>query len=256
MDTHDRKARLARVRLAGIAVLTVGVLAAGGYLAVNTLTGDSTSPGGESTAGQSPTPSPTSSAGGDNRMTPGKAKAVQLLKPKKSQDGAPLGFPKNGMGAISAAVAYWEEYAWLDDAMARQQLQVLVSPDSPQTIDKQVSAVRTLREGVGLPPSGPAPAGVTFSTVVEAVRGKSLTKDGGVVQIWLEYDRYATKPEGGGDDDPFKDQSTDIIMKWQDGEWRITEEPQYVKLRTFPVSYDPTSVPARQDGWLRVDHAN
>lgn len=87
------------------------------------------------------------------------------------------------MGAISAAVAYWEEYAWLDDAMARRQLQVLVSPDSPQTIDKQVSAVRTLREGVGLPPSGPAPAGVTFSTVVEAVRGKSLTKDGGVVQI-------------------------------------------------------------------------
>lgn len=255
MDTHDRKARLARVRLAGISVLTVGVLAAGGYLAIDTLTGDSTNSGGEGTAGQSPEPSSASSTT-ESRMTPGKAQAVPLLKPKKSQGGAPLGFPKNGMGAISAAVAYWEEYAWLDDAMARRQLRVLVSPDSPQTIDKQVSEVRRIREGVGLPPSGPAPAGVTFSTVVKAVRGKSLTKDGSVVQIWLEYDRYATAPEGGGDDDPLKDQSIDVILKWQNGEWRITEEPQYVELRTFPVSYDPSSVPARKDGWLRVDHAN
>ncbi|WP_228982141.1 hypothetical protein [Streptomyces sp. DH12] len=189
-------------------------------------------------------------------MTPGKARAVPLLKPTKSQEGAPLGFPKNGMGAISAAVAYWEEYAWLDDAMARRQLQVLVSPDSPQTIDKQVSEVRRIREGVGLPPSGPAPAGVTFTTVVKAVRGTSLTKDGSVVQIWLEYDRYGTKPAGGGDDDPLKDQAIDVIMKWQNGEWRLTEEPQYVQLRTFPVTYDPNSVPARKDGWLRVDHAH
>ncbi|MET9934463.1 MULTISPECIES: hypothetical protein [unclassified Streptomyces] len=256
MSTHDRKARLARVRLAGIAVLAVGVLAAGGYLAVNTLAGDSTGPGKGSAADQPSTPSSPAPTGEGSRMTPGKAKAVTLLKSTRSQNGAPVGFPKNGMGALSAAVAYWEEYAWLDDVMARRQLQALVSPDSPQTIDKQISEVRRLREGVGLPPSGPAPAGVTFSTVVEAVRGKSLTQDGSVVQIWLEYDRYATKPEGGGDDDPLKDQSIDVILKWQQNQWRITEEPQYVKLRTFPVSYDPASVPARKDGWLRVAHAD
>lgn len=97
---------------------------------------------------------------------------------------------------------------------------------------------------------------MTFTTVVKAVRGKSLVKDGSVVQVWLQYDRYATKADGGGDDNPLTNETTDVIMKWQNGEWRITQEPKYVKLRTFPVAYDPNSVPARQDGWWRVDDAN
>ncbi|MER7688716.1 hypothetical protein [Streptomyces sp. NPDC097610] len=257
MDAHDRKARRARLRLAAAAVVTLGVLAAGGYVAVNAFSGGADGP---TSAKASPKPSaasgsPSASAAAD-RMTPGKARALPLLAPKKSQNGAPLGFPDNGVGAISAAVSYWEEYAWLDDSLARKQLEVLVSPDSPQTIDKQISEVYRVREGVGLPPSGPAPAGMTFTTVVKAVRGNSLVKNGRVVQVWLQYDRYATKAEGGGDDSPLKDETVDVIMKWQNGEWRITQEPQYLKLRTFPVAYDPNSVPARQDGWWRVDHAN
>lgn len=255
MDTHDRKAQRARLRLAGIAIITVGILTAGGYLAVNTLTDDSAGLGSGSVPERAGASSASPSLTATDRMTPGRAQALPLLGPKKQKDGAPLGFPKNGVGAISAAVAYWEEYAWLDDAMARRQLEVLVSPDSRQTIDRQLTEVHKVREGAGLPPSGPAPAGVTFSTVVKAVRGKSLAKGGSVVQIWLQYDRYATKADGGGDDAPLKDESSDVIMKWQNGEWRITEEPQYVKLRTYAVAYDPNSVPARADGWWRVGHA-
>lgn len=254
MDAHDRKARRARMRLAGAAIVALGVLATGGYLAVNSFSGDGGT-SAESTKQPSASPSSPAASAAD-RMTPAKAQALPLLAPKKSQSGAPLGFPENGLGAISAAVSYWEEYAWLDDSLARKQLEVLVSPDSPQTIDKQISEVHRLREGIGLPPSGPAPAGVTFTTVVKAVRGKSLVKDGSVVQVWLQYDRYATKADGGGDDNPLTNETTDVIMKWQNGEWRITQEPKYVKLRTFPVAYDPNSVPARQDGWWRVDDAN
>lgn len=256
MDAQDRKARRARLRLAGAAVVALGVLATGGYLAVNSFGGDADGPASVEATKQASTSPSSPAAGAADRMTPGKAQALPLLAPKKSQDGTPLGYPKNGLGAISAAVAYWEEYAWLDDSLARKQLEVLVSPDSPQIIDKQVSEVHRVREGIGLPPSGPAPAGVTFTTVVKAVRGKSLVKDGSAVQVWLQYDRYATKADGGGDDSPLKDETVDVIMKWQNGEWRLTQEPKYVKLRTFPVAYDPNSVPARQDGWWRVDDAN
>ncbi|MER6684561.1 hypothetical protein [Streptomyces olivaceoviridis] len=256
MDAHDRKARRAQLRLSGAAIVAFGVLATGGYVAVSSLSGGD---GGRTSteAGKQPSVSQSSpSASAVDRMTPAKAQALPLLAPKKTQNGAPLGFPRNGLGAISAAVAYWEEYAWLDDSLARKQLEVLVSPDSAQTIDRQISEVHRVREGIGLPPSGPAPAGVTFTTVVKAVRGKSLVKDGSVVQIWLQYDRYATKADGGGDDTPLTNETTDVIMKRQNGEWRITQEPKYVKLRTFPVAYDPNSAPARQDGWWRVNDAN
>ncbi|MFJ3365747.1 hypothetical protein [Streptomyces anthocyanicus] len=251
MDADDRKAQWARLRLAGAAIIVLGVLAAAGFLAVRSFHGDSST---SSDPTKQPSTSPNSPSATD-RMTPAKAKALPLLAPMESQNGAPLGFPRNGLGAISAAVAYWEEYAWLDDSLARKQLEVLVSPDSPQTVDRQISEVHRLREGIGLPPSGPAPAGVTFTTSVKAVRGKSLLKDGSVVQVWLQYDRYATKADGGGDDNPLANETIDVIMKWQSGEWHITQEPKYVKLRTFPVAYDPNSVPARQDGWWRVDDA-
>ncbi|MFE4829976.1 hypothetical protein [Streptomyces sp. NPDC056672] len=256
MNDHDRKARHARLRLAGAAVVAAGVLTAAGYLAVNALSNGAGTPISDTGAGSASANPASPTATRSVRMTPGKARPLPLLAPKTSQNGAPLGFPKNGLGAVSAAVSYWEEYAWLDDSLARKQLEVLVSPDSPETIDKQLSEVHRVREGVGLPPSGPAPAGVTFTTVVKAVRGKSLVGGGRVVQIWLQYDRYATKADGGGDGSPLKDEAVDVIMKWQKGGWRITEEPKYVGLRTFPVAYDPNSVSARQDGWWRVQDAN
>lgn len=258
MEAHDRKARRARLRLAGMAVIAAGILTAVGVVAADALSDGG--PGNSSA--QSPEPSgaakPTSSSStaASSGMTPGKAKPLRLVASKRQQGGAPLGFPKDGAGAVSAAVAYWEEYAFLDDSLARKQLEALVSPDSRQTIDEHLSELHKLREGLGLPPSGPAPADTTFSTVVKAARPKALTDDGSVVHLWLQYDRYATGPDGGGDDSPLKDEFTEVIMKWQGGEWRITEEEKYTQARSFAVAYDPNSEPAWADGWMRVARAS
>jgi len=43
-------------------------------------------------------------------------------------------------------------------------------------------------------------------------------------------------------------------VKWQDGAWRITDEPAYVAQRTFPVAYDPDSPFAWRDQWIQVRH--
>ncbi|WP_405805625.1 hypothetical protein OG729_10085 [Streptomyces sp. NBC_00210] len=263
MDAHDRKARRAQLTLIGLGTLIGAALVGGGITAFLALGGDdtpeSTSP--KPSASAKPSPSASSGKGLWNRnMTPAKGQKIKLKVPTGQKGGASTGFPHTAFGSISAAVYYHEEYAWLDDQKARQQLEVITSPDATGYIDEQISEVRKLREGAGLPPSGGTPAGLTVTTTVEAVRAKSIlapgVKRGDVVQVWLSFDRYATGPDGGPDKDPIKGDTTDYILKWQDGAWKITNEPVYWKKRTFPVAYDPDSPYAWQDGWWQVRHAD
>lgn len=78
----------------------------------------------------------------------------------------------------------------------------------------------------------------------------------GVVQIWMNYDRYATTPEKPTDDAPLKGEDVDYILKWQNGQWKFTNEPKYWKKRSFPAAYFPDSPYAWDDGWVQVRHAD
>ncbi|MFD8177936.1 hypothetical protein [Streptomyces sp. NPDC059709] len=256
----DRKTRKARITLAGLGILVVGALVGTGVTVVTVLGGDDDSRPG--TASPSRSTSPTAagpSSPAQHRqaeMTPDRARKLVLEKPTGQADGLSTGFSKGPVGAISAAVHFWEEYAFLDDRKARQQLEAIVSPDAGGYVDEQVSEVRTLRENAGLPPSGGTPAGITFSTTVNAVRATSLTgTEGKVVQVWMNYDRYATQADGSPDDEPLKDETTDLLLKWQNGAWRITNEPEYLEKRSFPRAYFPDSNVSWADGWQQVRHA-
>ncbi|MDF0376521.1 hypothetical protein OM788_006514 [Streptomyces sp. KA12] len=258
MDNHERRARRAKLLLAGLTVLVVGALAVGGVVAHGLIEdGNTRTPAAGPTAGETK-PSAPAPAGSRPAMTPERAKKVSLNEPTGQRGGASTGFPHSPGGAISAVVHFWEEYAWMDDEKARQQLDVVTSPDATGYVDRQISEVRKLREGAGLPVSGGTPAGITFTTTVDAVRMRSLTDDdlprGDVVHIWLSFDRYATTPDRATDDNPVKGDTTDFIVKWQDGAWRITDEPAYVAQRTFPVAYDPDSPIAWRDQWIQVRH--
>ncbi|MFE7751372.1 hypothetical protein [Streptomyces sp. NPDC057428] len=258
MDNHEGSARRAKFLLAGLAVLVVGAVSAGGVTAYSLLDDDhSRTPAAGSTATREAKPSGSASDDDSAQMTPERAKKVSLNAPTGQKGGVSTGFPHSPGGAISAVVHFWEEYAWMDDQKARQQLEVVTSPDAAGYIDKQISEVRTLREGAGLPASGGTPAGITFTTTVEAVRMRSLAGDlprGDVVHIWLSFDRYATTPDKATDDNPVKGDTTDLIVKWQAGAWKITDEANYVKQRTFPVAYDPDSPFAWRDQWIQVRH--
>ncbi|MER5561168.1 hypothetical protein ABT071_21445 [Streptomyces sp. NPDC002506] len=258
MEHHDRKARRAKLTLAGIGVLIASALVAGGITAFSLL-GDDDSKSSKATASPSVSaPSASSSApGSSGPMTPDKGRKITLKAPTGQKDGISTGFPNTPNGQISAAVYFWEEYAWLDDQKARQQLQAIVSKDAPGYIDEQISDVRKFREALNLPPSGGVPAGITFTTAVKAVRMRSLSDDGKVVEIWMTYDRFATKPDGGPDDNPLKDQADMLILKWQDGMWKLTNEPRYWSKRDSPkASYFPDSPYASKDGWVQVRHAD
>ncbi|MDQ8706836.1 hypothetical protein RCO28_30845 [Streptomyces sp. LHD-70] len=232
--------------------LVVVAALAGGALAFF-LTAGGDGPTGKRNVAQ-PSRKPASPKPPEGEMTPSKAKKLVLKAGTKQKGGASRGFPYTANGGISAVVYFWEEYAFLDDSAAREQLKAVTSHDSTGYIEEQISEVRKLREYAGLPPSGGAPAGITFTTNVNAVRATSLDDTGAVMQIWLAYDQYATKADGGADQDPLKGEEVDFIVKWQDGDWKITNEPQYVKQRSFPVAYHPASPYASRDGWQRVRH--
>ncbi|MFH9575587.1 hypothetical protein ACH4MG_34245 [Streptomyces sp. NPDC017454] len=253
----DSKTRKARLTLAALGILVAGALVGGGVTAATVLGGDDARPSRPSPSTSPTTAGPsTPSDGRQAAMTPDKARKLVLEAPAGQTGGLSNGFSEGPVGAISTAVHFWEEYAFLDDQKARQQLEAIVSPDAGGYVDEQVSEVRELREKVGLPPSGGTPAGITFSTTVNAVRATSLTgTEGKVVQVWMNYDRYATQEDGSPDDEPLRDEDTDLLLKWQDGTWKITNEPEYEEKRSFPRAYFPDSNVSWADGWQQVRHA-
>lgn len=256
---RERRTRRARLTLAGLAVLAAAALAGGGYGVAVLLNEDRGAgvPAAKSPASGTPAPGPSGvPSGAELEKTPEKGHKMTLFKPTGHANGVATGFKYSPVDAVSAAVYWWEEYAWLDDQKARQQLEAVVSPDATGYVDQEVSKVRKLREQVGLPPSGGTTSSVTFTTSVHAARMYSLPvegeKPGAVVEVWMSYDRYATGPDGAPDKAPLKDQVTSVILRWQGGMWRLTNQPGYVKHATTPVSYLPDSPYAWRDGWRQV----
>ncbi|MEV8396700.1 hypothetical protein [Streptomyces niveus] len=193
-------------------------------------------------------------------MTPARGKKLTLTVPTGHKNGAATGFPRTAKGAVSAAVYFWEEYPFLDDRAARAQLTAVTSPDAEGLVDERVSEVRQLREGAGLPPSGPAPAGITITTTVNAVRPASILlpgdKPGNVIEVWFHYDRHGIEAGAGNDTNPLTGETTSLILKWQNRGWKLTDEPKYQTQSTYPAAYDPHSPHAWTDGWTQVHHAN
>ncbi|MFI8944151.1 hypothetical protein [Streptomyces syringium] len=251
---HKTKARRAKVRLAILGVVAAALVAGGGALAVISLDDDSQDrPSASASSPGKASASPGGSSKGPRKQyTPATARRVPVMKPRTSKDGIGVGFEHSGLGGTSAAISYWQDLDLLDDSIARKQWAAITSRDSQDSIDRGVSEVRRLREGVGLPPSGGTPAGLTFTTVVKAVRTLRLDDIGEVIEVWMVYDRYASSPKKPTDDDPLKDETVCLMLKWEAGDWKVTEEPRYTKLKSGPVAFDPDSPFAYQDQWREV----
>jgi hypothetical protein len=250
VPSYESKARRARLRLVGIGVGTVTALAVCGALAITTLDGNDSPSGTDAKASPSVSPS-TSSSHASKEYTPATAVRIPLLRASSNANGIGTGFEHSALGATSAAVSYWEDLDLLDDVTARKQWTAIAAKDSPGTVDQGVSEVRKVRGGVGLAPSGGTPDGLTFSTSVKAALTRSLDPSGDVVVVWMVYDRFATVKDKV-DDDPLRDQVTDLVLKWESGDWKVTTASAYTAKVTGPRAYDPDSTYAFMDGWREV----
>lgn len=252
MAEFDSKARRARLRLALIGVAVVGTFVAGGVLGVMTLNADDEDVKPDAKASPSASPGDTSAPPASKEHTPADAPRIPVLKPKSNTDGIGTGFEHSALGATSAAISYWEDLDLLDDVIARKQWTAIAAQDSPETIDQGVTEVRKVREGVGLPPSGGTPDGISFSTNVTAALARSLETSGDVVNVWMVFDRYATIRDKGADENPLKDEVTNLVLTWEGNDWKVTTDPQYTAKVKGPHAYDPASKYAWADGWRVV----
>lgn len=252
MAEFDSKARKARLRLILMGTVVVATLAAGGVLGVMTLNADDDDLKQDPKASPSVSSSSSSSPSAVKEFTPASAPKIPRLKPKSNAEGIGTGFEHSSLGATSAAISYWEDLDLLDDVIAQKQWTAIAAKDSPSTVDQGVTEVRKVREGVGLPPSGGTPDGISFSTNVKAALARSLDPSGDVINVWMVFDRYATIRDKGADENPLKDEVTNLILKWENGDWKVTTDPQYKSKVKYPHAYDPASKYAWADGWRAV----
>lgn len=244
--------RLSVIGVAGISAVALGVVSAltlGGGHGKTSADKDTKSPSPATSGATAATPTAPA-----KKLTPATSpRKIVPLKPREVKNGIGVGFPHTAMGAEYAAINYWQDLDILDDTIARRQWGQITSRKSPGTVDKHVTDVRKVREGVGLPPSGGTPAGLSFTTVVKAAMARSMDATGDVVEVWMFYDRYATLPaDKAADNDPLKDQEDDLILRWENDDWKVTEEPRYTLHKYGPVAYDPNSWFAFEDGWREV----
>ncbi|MFE5866338.1 hypothetical protein ACFQ77_38160 [Streptomyces virginiae] len=252
MASYDSKARQARLRLILMGSAAAAVLVAGGVLGVMTLNADDGDLKQDAKASPSASPAASSAAPVVKEFTPADAPPIRLLKAKSDGEGIGTGFEHSSLGATSAAVSYWQDLDLLDDVIARKQWTAIAAKDSPGTVDQGVTEVRKVREGVGLPPSGGTPDGITFATSVKAALARSLDKSGDVVNVWMVFDRYATIRDKGADQNPLKDEVTNLVLKWDGTDWKVTTNAQYTAKVKYPHAYDPASKYAWADGWRVV----
>ncbi|GHH54901.1 hypothetical protein [Streptomyces candidus] len=252
MADFDSKARRARLRLILMGTVAVAVLTTGGVLGVMTLNADNDDLKQDAKASPSTAPTSGSTPSASKEFVPANAPSIPRLKPASDAAGIGTGFEHSSLGATSAAISYWEDLDLLDDVIARKQWTAIAAKTSPGTIDQGVTEVRKVREGIGLAPSGGTPDGITFSTNVKAALTRSLDTTGDVVNVWMVFDRYATIRDKGADENPLKDEITNLVLKWEGNDWKVTTEPQYTAKVKGPRAYDPASKFAWAAGWRTV----
>ncbi|MFI7246439.1 hypothetical protein [Streptomyces qinglanensis] len=247
---YRTKARRARLRLIMMGTAATAALVAGGLLAVSV--SDSSPRRAKPASDRAASASPAPGKGTYTKYTPATAPPVRLLKPDSAENGIGTGFPHSARGATSAAVSYWQDLSLVDDQAAERQLRTIAASPADPAVRNGVSEVRKVREGVGLPPSGGPPNGITFTTDVKAALIRSLDSRGEVIQVWMVFDRYGTSPDKGTDPEPLRDEVDNLILTWEQGDWKVTEAAKWVRKSTAPRSYDPHGTYAFQDGWREV----
>ncbi|MCC9707975.1 hypothetical protein E4N62_23580 [Streptomyces sp. MNU76] len=243
--SNDSRARKHRLRLLAIGVVAGAALAVGGILAFTSIIGGNTQP--QTDAKPSPSSDGDKSSappGRGQEYTPATARPVSLFKPKSSAKGIGTGFEHSSLGAESAAVSYWQDFDLTDEVIAREQWTAVTSEDSPETIDRGVSGTVGEPFLIAVPKDG--------KTVVKALLSRSLDDSGEVIAVWMFYDRLVPSGEESADNKSLKGETTYLIVKWENGDWKVTEEPQYKTKVRGPRSYHPDSKWAFAAGWRRV----
>ncbi|MFI6509690.1 hypothetical protein ACIBCT_18960 [Streptosporangium sp. NPDC050855] len=201
------------------------------------------------------------SRGTENAGTTGDAgetgDTVRLAAPSgyEGAAGYPVGFPRNELGAASAAAAALEA-AWTLDAEQAEQAAVLYAPPDQHEAARAGAreAAAGWREILGLPKEGALPDGAAMRTRTIGVQWRSRTRD----QIHVSVLVQVTATKGVGDTDPTYSSpyAMSLLMAWHPdlrgtnrGDWVNVPDP-------LSASVPPVALPGTPEftaaGWKPV----
>lgn len=188
-------------------------------------------------------PSPSISA-----TSPALTGAVQVLQGSEEINGVYLGFPHSTVGAVSAADAdVTEVISTLDPDRAAAVMRMIADPSFNDAPQQAAEGAVNDRKALGLPASGPVPAGASLQTEPVEYQVRDMTQD--QVLVLLLCDFITTVPSQGT--------TTSIAvfplqMHWADADWKVESVggSSYMNLAAEPDSPQSAAL-----GWQQLEPA-
>lgn len=163
-------------------------------------------------------PRPSGSAGAGQALSPAVSPSgpIRLVQGSRLVNGVYVGYPHSTSGAVSAGVEYMTEVdSTLDPDRSAAVARLIADPSYAQAPQQLAADTRQARESLGLPASGPIPAGA--SVQIDPVEYQLRDVGADRITVLLLADYTTTTMTAGS--------STRVIavpmsLHWQAGDWR------------------------------------
>ena len=205
----------------------------------NPLTQIPTAPADTPSAHARRTPSPTA---------PTLTGPLQVVQGRQQVNGIQLGFPHSTAGAVSAADAdLTEVFSTLDPDRSAAVMRMVADPSYKNAPQQVAQGPVNLRKGLGLPASGPVPAGSSVQAEPVEYQARNVSADTVTVLLLCEFTTTApdqgTATRTGVFDEP---------VHWYAGDWKVLPPP---KTGYGNLSAEPDSPKAAALGWQQLNPA-
>lgn len=189
------------------------------------------------------TPSPSQPTGGPSLTGP-----LQAVQGSQQINGVELGFPHSTVGAVSAAAAdVTEIYSTLDPDRSAAVMRMIADPSFANGPQQAAQGSVNMRKYLGLPASGPVPAGVSVQAQPAEYQVRGVTADKATVLVLCYY--TVTTPDQGTSTRPAV---FPVSAHWAEGDWKVLAGEGTFDTR---LEVEPDSPQAAALGWQQLEPA-
>ncbi|WP_406300042.1 hypothetical protein OG948_33280 [Embleya sp. NBC_00888] len=249
----NQQAAARRARRTIAVLIAVVVVLAGAVLALfiaDDDTGSSSAPnapavvpGGAGPAAVPGNPKPSGNAGSDVYTAP--QRWITLPASAGQRNGFPTNYPHTPEGAVAAAVAATRNgWSWDPDAAARAALAYTLPADAADIEEAARQATGQSRAGMGVPPTGPLPAGAALNVWAVGVKWQPVGADRVDVSVSA---RLIVTTAPGGEATTLVVARTSVIV-WDGSDWRTKNAPAGQQPQPFDVGQSGFN----EAGWTAI----
>lgn len=173
---------------------------------------------------------------------------LQVIQGKQQVNGVELGFPHSTAGAVSAADAdLTEVFSTLDPDRSAAVMRMVADPSYPNAPQQVAQGPVNLRKGLGLPTTGPVPAGASVQAEPVEYQVRDVAADTVTVLLLCEF--TTTTPDQGT---ATRTGVFDEPVHWYAGDWKVLPPPA---TNYGNLSAEPDSPQAASLGWQQLEPA-